>query len=150
MNNKPENKVSSSSSWGEDIEQAMKQIEKPTSKTKSVVSKNHTTPPWVLFVSIAILLVLIVLRAPSYVTPHPVGKNRDMESGSRVAMLIVAEEIEQYGLENGKLPKDLPSDLGRSLGIEYAKTNNDHFELQMTSSEGRLVLRDGSSTISVL
>ena len=150
MNNKSEGNPRSSNSWGEDIDRAMKQIEKPISKTKSAVSKSYSIPPWVFYVSIVIFFILIVHRAPSYADPHPVAQNRDLETGPRVAMLIVAEEIERYRLEKGNLPEELPSVLGIALDIEYERISNNKFELQMDSKEGKLVLNDNSSTISVL
>ena len=150
MNNKPENKVKSSTSWGEDIDRAMRQIEIPMAKTKSTLTRSHGVPIWVLYVSIFILVIVVVFRAPSYDTPHPIAEERASEMGPRVALLMLAEELERYRLQHGKLPKALPGALGSVLDVEYKKLNNHKFELQMTSSEGRLVLRDDSSTISVL
>lgn len=150
MNNKSESKARTSNSWGEDIDRAMKQIEKPISTTKATFSNSYSIPPSLLYVAIVILLVLLVHRAPSYDAPHPVAQNRDMGTGPRVAMLIVAEEIEQYRIDNGQLPKELPSALGNLLDIEYKKIGKNKFELQMYSKEGKLVLKDNSSSISVI
>lgn len=150
MKNKLENKHRSSNSWGEDIDRAMKQIEKPVSTTKATFTNSYSIPPSLLYVAIVILLVLLVHRTPSYEEPHPVPQNRDMETGPRVAMLMVAEEIEQYRLENGKLPKEIPSALGNMLDIEYKKMGSNKFELHMYSNEGKLVLKDDSNSISVI
>ena len=150
MNNKPENEVKSSSNWGEDIDRAMRQIEIPAAKTKSALKRSHLVPIWALYLSIFLLVIIVLFRAPSYDAPHPIAEERKSEMGPRVALLMLAEELERYRLQHGQLPKVLPGALGNVLEVEYKKLNNHKFELHMASSEGRLVLRDNSSTITVL
>ena len=150
MKNKSKSKARSSNSWGEDIDRAMKQIEKPVSTTKATFTNSYSIPPSLLYVAIVVLVVLLVHRAPSYETPHPIAENRDMGAGPRVAMLMVAQDIEQYRSENGQLPKEIPSALGNVLDIKYKRIGKYKFELHMYSKEGKLVLKDNSSSISVI
>ena len=153
MSNKTNNEGTStdglSNRWGQDIDRAMQQIEKPTVEHGNIYSRSYYLPNWVPNVAIALLVVVIFSQSSSYNTPHPMSDDRDFETGPRVAMLMLAEDVERYRDTEGKLPDELPGALGDILDVHYEKVDKNTFELRMNTDISTLIFNDNTKSISI-
>ena len=140
--------------WDHGIDKAMKELggtDYSSVKTVSMrVSEPHNLPNGLLYVVIGLLLAFIVFRWIGHESPHQLAEDRDFETGSRVALLMIAEDIERHRNLEGRLPGELVSPLGRVLDVEYSKLDDDTFSLKMQAEEGVLVFQDSNRTISMI
>ena len=140
--------------WDHGIDRAMKEIDGTdysNVKTVSIkVSEPHNLPNGLLYGVIAVLLAFIVYKWVSHESPHQLTQDRDFETGSRVALLMIAEDIERHRNLEGSLPRELVSPLGQVLDVEYSKLDDDTFTLKMQAEESVLVFQDSTRTISMI
>ena len=153
MSNKTNNDGTStdglSNRWGQDIDRAMQQIENPTVEQGVIYSRSYYLPYWFPYVTIAVLVVVIFSQSSSYNAPHPMSDDRDFETGPRVAMLMLAEDVERYRDTEGKLPDELPGALGDILDVHYEKVDKNTFELRMNTDISTLIFNDNTKSISI-
>ncbi len=137
--------------WSAGIEQAMQEIEgrrTPTVVTSvSVMNKNHSLPSWFQYALIGLLVVIAIIEVTRDRSPHALSQDRDFATGSRVGLLMVAEDIERIKAEEGKVPDRMESALGQVLGVQYQRIDDGSFELSLDTDSGRLVFDDDGNTI---
>jgi hypothetical protein len=140
--------------WDHGIDKAMKEIDGTdyrNVKTVSVkVSEPHNLPNGLLYGVIGLLLAFIIFRWVGHESPHQLAENRDFETGSRVALLMIAEDIERHRNLEGRLPRELVSPLGQVLDVEYSKLDEGTFSLKMQAEDGVLIFQDSNRTISMI
>lgn len=87
-----------------------------------------------------LLIISFFYNQPKFNDTHANPTNNSFESGQRVGLLTIAENIDAYQRKNGELPKKMPSALSNVLRVDYKKLGTNHYELTMPTSDGLLVL----------
>jgi hypothetical protein len=136
----------SDNSWASNIDAAMNEIERPKSANRGV-NLSFDLPGWLPWALIAVLLLALGRQVPLYNSPH--SAERDYQLGGRTALLMIAEDIEWYRLQNGSLPEEQPSAIGAALGVHYQRVGSQAFELRMASAAGELVFAADSGSMTV-
>lgn len=90
-------------------------------------------PKWMLPVGInlAVLAVYLLLAPPAWVVVNPIeGPDPAVQvDGFKVALYFQAQAIEQYRVNNGRLPTTL-AESGRAYeGVEYVRQGSDQYQL---------------------
>jgi hypothetical protein len=91
-------------------------------------------PKWLLPVGLqlAVLAVYLLIAPPSWVVVNPIEGPDPIaqETNLRRAMYLYSQQIEQYKIDNGRLPVDL-AELGRTAppGVEYVRQGADAYQL---------------------
>ena len=113
----------SNHSWNVGIEQAMQEIEGRRGTTMvtsvSVMNRNHSLPTWFQYSLVGLLVLIAVIEFARYRSPHALAQDRDFETGARVGLLMVAEDIERIRVMEGSVPDRMESALGKVLGVQY-------------------------------
>lgn len=137
--------------WNLGIEQAMQEIEGRRGTTMvtsvSVMNRSHSLPAWFQYSLVGLLILLAIIEFARYRSPHALAQDRDFETGARVGLLMVAEDIERIRTMEGRVPERMESALGKVLGVQYKKLDDDSFELSVDTDFGRLVFDDFENTV---
>lgn len=110
-------------------------------------------PKWMLplGVNLAVLAVYLLLAPPAWVTVNPI-EGPDPASqvqGLRVAMYMQAQAIEQYKIDNGRLPATL-AESGRSYeGVEYVR-QGEQYQLVAVVGDQPLVYDSAGSNADIM
>ena len=143
----------SNHNWNVGIEQAMQEIEGRRGTTVvtsvSVMNRNHSLPNWFQYSLVGLLLLIAVIEFARYRSPHALAQDRDFETGARVGLLMVAEDIERIRSTEGRVPDRLESALGKVLGVQYRKLDDESFELSLDTDFGRLVFDDYENSVKM-
>lgn len=110
-------------------------------------------PKWMLplGVNLAVLAVYLLLAPPAWVTVNPIEAPdpASQVQGLRVAMYMQAQAIEQYKLDNGRLPATL-AESGRSYeGVEYVR-QGEQYQLVAVVGDEPLVYDSAGSNADIL
>ena len=106
--------------------------------------RRKAQPKWLLPVGLqlGVLAVYLLIAPPAWVVvnpiegPPPVAVANDL----RKAMYLYSQQIEQYRIDNGRVPADL-AELGRTApeGVEYVRSGTDAYQLIAFVGEESLV-----------
>ena len=122
--------------WEKNIAKAMNETGQSTSNSGQ--GSSFYLPNWFPY---GICLVFGFLLAKTLVfgiEAHPVNENREYETGSKVALLMVAEDVESYLNNYGELPDEVPSPIASVMSVSYEKLSNDHFRLTMPYGDSNI------------
>ena len=131
-NEKPDNK----DSWDGMINEAMDQISNEQVAEKSLFQ----IPISAFYLLIAGLVISLVFHWPQFSDTHADPSTKAIQSGQRIGLLTLADDIVAFQLRNGELPEELPNLLRNIIQVKYTKLGNNHFELRMPIVNGELVL----------
>jgi len=137
MVDSPQNNKSSENNDFEGlINEAMTEI----SEKQFSFDRSFYIPTWLPYMVAVILVISLVYNVPHISDTHLNPSSHAFESGQRIGLLNVAENINAYHREHGKLPKKMPSALSSVLKIEYEKLGTDQYTLSMPTADGLLIL----------
>jgi hypothetical protein len=128
-----------SNKWDSQIDAAMQEINSRAKKpgARFIIA----VPAWFPWALVIALGVSMYSNTSDYRRPHE-PETRDYTVGGKATLLMVAEDVEGYRLQNGRLPEQLDSLLGSVLQISYHKKSASSYELRMDSPEGEIVLTE--------
>lgn len=127
--------VSTNKRWEENIANAMNESNK---SNKTDVSAAIILPSWLSY-SVCILFGFLLAKTlVTGVQTHQTNLERDYQTGSSVAILMAAEDVEHYRTTYGKLPDELPSAIAAVIDVRYEKVNKDHFRLTMPHGDSTI------------
>lgn len=129
--------VSPNKRWEANIAEAMSETQKAQRETST--SATIMLPNWAAFGVCILFGFLFAKTVVTGVETHPVSSDRDYQTGSSVALLMAAEDVEHYRTTYGKLPDQLPSPIGAVIDISYEKINSEHFRLTMPHGDSKIV-----------
>ena len=97
------------------------------------------------------LIGALLILSLAYNLPHFSGNTTSpttaaLDSGKRIGLLTIAENINAYQREHGSLPEKTPSALGAVLNVNYKILGANHYELTMPTPEGMLALHHQGSS----
>ncbi|WP_210394744.1 hypothetical protein [Motiliproteus sediminis] len=124
-----------SASWNDNIDRAMQQIDRPAVANNSR-RLSITLPNWANYAVFLILGMQVSHFLVAGETTHPVADDHDYYTGARVAMLMVAEDIERQRDLTGQLPDTIPGGLGLALNVSYEKRDDGHYVLTYNDGSG--------------
>lgn len=103
-------------------------------------------PKWMLpvGVNLAVLAVYLLLAPPAWVTVNPVAPPDPaiQLDGISTALYMQAQQIQQYRIDNGRLPASLAdvASVGPTVeGVEYVRNGTEHFQLVATVGDQAVV-----------
>lgn len=121
--------------WQENIAEAMNE----TQKNQSMNSRTTIMlPSWITYAVCIVFGFLIAKTAVTGVKTHHTNYDRDYQTGSSVALLMVAEDVEHYKTNYGKLPDELSSPIAAVIDVSYEKISKDHFRLTMPHGDSTI------------
>lgn len=123
------------------INEAMEEV----SNKQLSLNTSFQIPVEILYLSLLLLIVVFVFNKPYSNDTHPSPTSHAFESGQRIGLLTIAEEINAYEREHGKLPNKIPSTFADIMQVTYNKIGKHHYELIMPIFDGELIL-DGQGT----
>lgn len=138
--------TSTSDEWEKNIAKAVNQTDR--SAAVHPVRSGLTLPNWF---PLAISLVFGFMLAELFVSgdaPHSVNDSREYETGSRVALLMVAEDVESYVEAYGELPEDSFSPIASVMNVTYEKLSDEHFKLTMPFGDEILTFEGKEKVLS--
>jgi hypothetical protein len=118
------------------INEAMTEI----SEKQFSFDRSFLIPAWLPYLVVVVLILSLIYKVPHFTDTHLNPPSHAFESGQRIGLLNVAENINAYYREHGKLPKKMPSSLSSVLKIEYEKLGADQYKLSMPTADGLLIL----------
>ncbi len=121
--------ISTTKRWEENIANAMNEAQGEGRQRGSSVS--IYIPNWVSYVICVLFGFMVAKTFFMGVDSHPVTNDRDYQTGSSVALLMVAEDVEHYRITYGELPDTVPSAIASVMDISYEKITNNHFRLSI-------------------
>jgi len=130
------NKSNESSAFDGLINEAMTEI----SEKQLSFDRSFLIPTWLPYMVVIILVISLIKNVPHFTDTHLNPSNHAFESGQRIGLLNVAENINAYQREHGKLPKKMPSALSSVLKIEYERIGTNQYKLSMPTADGLLIL----------
>ena len=129
--------ASTNKRWEENIAEAMNETQRadqPRSDANAIY-----LPNWFSY-GICILFGFLLAKTLSLgIEAHSTNEERDYQTGSSVALLMVAEDVEHYRTTYGKLPDEFPSPIATVMNVSYEKITNDHFRLTMPHGDSNLI-----------
>ncbi|WP_462177078.1 hypothetical protein [Pseudoalteromonas gelatinilytica] len=128
--------ISTNKRWQESIAQAMDETQNNQRNKNRASIVLPSWLPYAAYIAFGFLLAKTLLIGHE---THPVNYDRDYQTGSSVALLMIAEDVEHYRTTYGELPDDLPSPIASVMDVTYEKITNEHF---------RLTIPHGDSTIT--
>ncbi len=128
--------MSSENKWEQNIAKAMSEASQ--ADEHGVLSRSWYIPSWLPYVVFLVFGFLLAKTFATGVDAHPVNEQRDYETGSKVTLLMVAEDIESYLSAYGELPDDVPSPIASVMDIDYQKLDGKHFRLRMPYGAGAI------------
>lgn len=140
------------SQWSSGVNQAMREIEgryTPPRASVSIMSANRSLPNWFMYTVIGILILIALIEINRADGSHALSPDRDFHTGSRVALLMIAEDIERIRNLEGSVPDQLDTALGYVLDVEYRKLDDKSFVLQMNTDRGVLVFNDSIDSVEL-
>jgi hypothetical protein len=129
-------KNTNENSWDGLIDEAMDEI---SNENSSINNSYHLPKPFFYFSLIGFVFSLF-FNWPQFSDTHADPSSTALQSGQRIALLAVADDVIAYKLKNGTFPEELPSLLSSIIQIKYRKITNTHFELKTPILGGDLVL----------
>lgn len=130
------NKSSENNTFDGLINEAMTEI----SEKQFSFDRSFFIPNWLPYMVVVILVISLIYNVPHISDTHLNPPSHAFESGQRIGLLNIAENINAYYREHGKLPKKMPSALSSVLKIEYEKLGTDQYKLSMPTADGLLIL----------
>jgi hypothetical protein len=136
-----------SDKWEKNIAKAMSQADH-SSESKDV-SSGITLPNWFPLAVCAVFGFMLAKLVTFGNEVHPANEGRDYAMGTRVALLMVAEDVESYFETYGELPDYSPSPIASVMNVTYERYSGDHFKLTMPSGDDTLTFDGTAKTLSL-
>ena len=137
MNTTSDNeKLVNKGSWDGLINEAMDEISTENVSVKST----YQLPVNVFYLVIAALVFSMFYHWPGFSDTHDGPSVKAIQSGQRIGLLTMADDIVAFQRRNGELPEELPSLLSNIIQVKYTRLSNNYFELRMPIIGGELVL----------
>lgn len=133
--------------WEQKISAAVEEIE--SRERYSASGGGFSLPSWTPYVASLILGFQIARFAVSDGLTHEPPSARDYTDGGRVALLMVAEDIEAHRNRTGKLPATPNNPLAQALGMEYEVVEGDRFKLSIIENGKKLSFEEGRDRIKI-
>ena len=133
--------------WEQNIAKAMNEIEGDGRGQRG--GGGFSLPDWVpygLCLVFGFLLADLLLNERGV---HSINETREYATGGKVALLMVAEDVQSYWESYGSLPKDVPSPLASVMAVTYEKLSDKEFRLRMPF-DGSFIEFVGSEDSQVL
>ena len=108
--------------WEKNIEKAMTEVD--GNRGGRLANGGVTLPNWIPYVVCVLFGFLLADVLINDRAVHSVNENRDYNTGGKVALLMVAEDIQSYWDTYGSLPDDVPGSLAQVLDISYEKLSD--------------------------
>jgi len=133
--------------WEQSIANAIDEIDSPKGKAGSqfIIS----VPRWAPYFLCLVLGFLIADLWLSNRTDYSQTSTRHTVSGGKVAVLMVAEDIQSFWNENGELPVRAPGHLAGDFNIEYIKLDEKHFRLEMPYNGDTIVFDASENSLEI-
>ena len=129
-----------------EIEELIKEAAIESTVKKISSSRSIELPTGIPYLVGALLVISLIYNLPHFSGETIQPTTEALDSGKRVGLLTIAENINAYKREHGSLPETTPSALGSVLNINYTVLGENHYELSMPTLDGLLVLNHiGSS-----
>jgi len=133
--------------WEQSIANAIDEIDNPKGRDASKFIIN--IPSWAPYF---LCLVLGFLIADLWLNNHS-GYSQDSSrhtvKGGKVAVLMVAEDIQTFLNENGELPNKAPGHLADDFNIKYIKLDQQHFKLEMPFDGDTIVFDASENSLEI-
>lgn len=139
------NTDSASNRWNQNIDRAMHEI---NGSGRTIRSGGVTLPNWVPAMAFVLLGILIARLLFTDTMPHPVAPDRDYGTGGRVALLMIAEDLERYRQMSGALPSEIPSPIAKVMDVDYEK-HGDQFVLIYHGADGVITLDERNTSLTM-
>ena len=108
---------------------------------KNIASdRSFHMPLEALYLVVLLLIVSLVYYQPYSTDTHTNPTTSSLESGKRVALLTLADDIDTYQRSHNKFPKKISSPLANVLKVEYEVLGTNHYQLIRPTPEGKLIL----------
>jgi hypothetical protein len=130
------NKTNTADTFDDLIHQAMDEI----SNKKTTLDRSFHVPIEALYTLILLLIVSFAYYQPYSTDTHADPTPDPLSAGKRVALLTIAEEIDQYQRNHNQFPKKISSPLASVLEVEYTVLGANHYQLIMPTPAGVLIL----------
>ena len=123
-------------------------IKEATMESKVKITHNNS---FQLPAAVPKLVGVLLIASLIYNLPHFSGITTQpttdaLDSGKRVGLLTIAENINAHQREHGSLPKTPPSALTGVLNINYKVLGENHYVLTMPVANGILTLNHKGSS----
>ncbi len=128
--------ISTNKRWEENIANAMNEAQEGTQRKAGTAS--IYIPDWLSYVICIAFGFMLAKTFFTGVETHSVNNSRDYQTGSSVALLMVAEDIEHYRTTYGELPDTAPSPIASVMNISYEKISPEHFRLSIPHGDSSI------------
>lgn len=122
--------------WEKNIAKAMNETEQSTLRNRQ--AKSFYFPNWFPYGVCLVFGFLLAKMLAVGIETHQVNDKRNYETGSKIALLMVAEDVESYLNAYGELPEEVPSPIASVMDVSYERLTNDHFRLTMPYGDSNI------------
>ncbi|TYC53210.1 hypothetical protein FMN52_19015 [Marinobacter sp. BW6] len=133
--------------WESKIERAVNEIEGRGASKRN--SRSIELPPWfpyICFLVLGVFIANIYLSGSSY---HEDSAPQEFQTGGKVALLMMAEDIEHFRKMNGRLPDAIPGALQNLMDVSYQKLSDDEFRLEVEHYRAKIRVGNGKELLEV-
>ena len=134
--------------WQKNINQAMQELDGNSKHGFS--ARSFTMPNWLPYVACILLGIVVARHWFSTSDAQSINADRNFTMGGKVALLMVAEDIESFRERRGYLPDAPPGSIAKVLEIAYKKLDDVNFELSMPSMGSTLVFSDRHDRLEMM
>lgn len=131
--------------WETNIANAIKEVDQSGNQSSS----GYLLPVWIPYLACLVFGMLLADLFINNRATHPINEARDYGTGGKVALLMVAEDVQSYWDSYGKLPDEAPSSIAQVLNISYEKLANDRFKLWMQNGDETIELSASEDTVDL-
>ena len=129
-----------------EIEELIKEATIESTVQKTSRDNSYRLPSWLSYVVGVLLIVSLTYNLPHFSGNTTRPTTDALDSGKRIGLLTIAENINAYQREHGSLPEKTPSALTALLNVNYKILGANHYELTMPTPDGILALNHKGSS----